>query len=359
MRWYFNTAGSNYRGFFIHDDRTQPASLRVYFSVQDHVDVACDLPIPQIKQSGGHETGNCGFAFDNALMSRIRDKTNFVVFETGSGIMLYRRLGSSGFIPTKLFCLTPRFAPLHPLLETIRRRSQLSYTGIDRHTRETVISILNINYADSIFAAGAVDWIRFERFATRATFTSVLFMLEPERLLALTVAGLVRAAHAGTLPPAHVEPELTDLANELMALNFEDPETLETWGDRLSPEATQTLANPMVRHVAAVPQATPVGPRNLSAALSVLSRLDIVGTEATEPLFLDMVKAASGIDPRYEVMEVAADAGSDDPLVGQLMLTRAARELTQFDRMFYEICNLGLTAEKPDIGDVAGILQQA
>ena len=359
MRWYFNSVGKNYRGFVIHDDRTQVATLRVYFSVREFVDVTCDMPMPALKTSGAHETGFCGFVFDNQLMAAIRDKPNFAVFESASGIMLYRRLAGGGFIPSKIFYSQARFTPIHPLLETIRRRSQLSYTSIDRYSRETVISTTNINYSDSIFIAGSLDWVRFEKFITRANFTSVLFIMEPEKMLASTVVGILKARRTDTLPAANLEPELADLANELADIDFDDPEVLPMWETRLTPEARAALANPTIRHLASVPLAVSVGPRNLAAALSVLSRIDIVGTEATDAFFAETVKSSTAIDARYEVLEAARDMQGDDPLAERLAQTEGARNLTNYDRMLYEICNLGLTAEKPDIDDAIDILQRA
>lgn len=358
MRWYFNTAKGNFRGFFLHDDRTQVASLRVYFSIRDYVDVPCDMPLPAMRAQGLHETGNCGFVFDNDLMEMIRERPNFAVFETGSGVILYRRLGGSGFIPSKLCVLAPRFVALHPMIEALRRRCQLSYTNVHLQSRETLITTFNNNYSDSIFVSGAIDWVKSENFAKRANFTSVLFLIEPTRLLATTVVRLIADFRAEALSPV-ADPARYDLAAELAEIDFSTPEAIATWHESLSAEGRVALADPMVHHVAAVPLAASVGPRNLAAALSVLSRIDIVGTEETEEFFVSTLKATTEVDQRFEAAETPHVDREEEALVEAIEKSPGAAMLTVYDRMFYDICNLGLTSDKPNMDDAYGILQRA
>jgi hypothetical protein len=357
MRWAFNTAGNAYRGFVLHDDRTQVATLRVYFSTREFVDVVCDMPVPQLRTSGAHETGDCGFLFSPELMASIREKQTFAVFERTSGLLLYRQLASSRFLPTKTMVLLSPYSRPPPILETVRQSCRLSYPGVERHTRETTISILNISYADSIFVAGAVDWIRYEMFVGRGGFTSVVFLAEPEKLLARTIIGIRDGYRNGTIPRPSDDPQLLDIAMELSALDLDTPQGLAEWHVALSPIARMALSDPAVRLLTASPLGTALGSRDLAAAFSVLSRIDIVGTEATEELFVDLVKSVTDIESHYDLAAIPVRSPPEEPAVTALMGTEGARELTQLDRKLYEICNIGLTSETTNIDEAIEVLK--
>ncbi|MFI0844847.1 hypothetical protein [Mesorhizobium sp. IMUNJ 23232] len=356
MRWAFSSTGGAYRGFFLHDDRDQTATLRVVFSESDSVDVRCDRHNSTVRDSGLHSTGNCGFTFPKSLMERITQADGCEIYEVNSGILLHRQHAEMKYIQSKAFVYQSPIDILHPYLEALVEQHVLPYNQLEGQSRETIINILNTSNANSIAITGEIDWERYETFIRRSEFVPIIFLVRPERFLARHI---VRILEYFELSQDDIQKEqhenLYTIGEQLSDIDFEDEDTLATWETYLSPATLQYLRNPMIHHITAAPLGRSITPVDFSTALSIVGRFDLIGTEDTEELFLASVADA---------LDVSLDAGEDfprtgdidDPLVEAIMATEGVRKLTRIDRKFYDICTMGLTDPRPDVPAVLNSL---
>lgn len=246
--------------------------------------------------AGRHETGKCGFSFDQNLIPSLAEVQNLEIHDPETGVVLYRRRPAETVLRAKVFRLETHLEPLSQLDDAFDRSFRFFYKGMEQLGRETTTQIFLLDHAESIYVSGRVLYKTYEYFIEGSGFKTVCLVRNPfdelaERLLVLNRAASGDMGTLGTRDSMSFEGAIEFAAT----LDLGDEKQLRRAFRRMSAEEAFTFADPLVRSLGArTPDETPQD-STIAAALEVLSTCAVVGLRQYPDQFLEGLAALLGV----------------------------------------------------------------
>ncbi len=290
--------GHTVTGYFVADRFTGTSVIRIVGSGIEPITFECNETRPQLVTAGRHETGWCGFSFDQNLIPGLADMQDLELHDPETGLVLYRRRPAESVIKQKLLRLETHLVPLSQLDDALDGSFRFFYKGMEQFGRETTAQIILLDYADSIYASGRILYKQYEYFLEDRGFRAICLLHDPYDELAERLLMLTDAAHGDMGALDERDSMSFEAAIEFAAsLDLSDERQLRRAFRNISAEDAFTFADPAVRSLGArTPDETPQD-STMAAALEVLSNCAVVGLREYPDLFLEGLGAQLGIDP--------------------------------------------------------------
>ncbi len=283
-------------GYFVPDRFTGTSVIRIIGSGVEPVTFECNETRQSLVVAGRHETGWCGFSFDQNLIPGLAEVRDLELHDPETGIVLYRRRPPDAVIKQKLFRLETHLGPLGHLDDALDGSFRFFYKAMEQFGRETTTQIFLLDHADSIYASGRLLYRQYEYFVEDRGFRMICIIRDPydelaERLLILSAAAEGDAATLGVRDSMSFEAAIEFAAS----LDLSDEKQLRRAFRSISAEDSFIFADPLVRSLGArTPDETPQD-STLAAALEALANCAVVGLRQYPDLFLEGLSAFLGV----------------------------------------------------------------
>jgi len=257
-------------------------------------EIEASEPLASLVAAGRHETGRCGFVFDETIVPGLEGLTDVEIYDVESGLLIYRRAPAGQFIPEKLIRLDTHLVPLRRVDTAIRRRFSYSYVNAERAGLESVTQIFHLLLAKSIYLSGRFLYRSFENLIDKQ-FKMICLLHDPFEELAERLLFFRHVARRGRM-------DLRDSFTFAGAIEFaaglmlSDDRRLRAALGRITSDALLALQNPLVRQLT-VPNLQDL-PRGgaVASALGILASCAVVGLRDESAQFASAMSALLSSD---------------------------------------------------------------
>ncbi len=285
-------------GYFVPDRFSGASVIRIEGSGLEPLTFQANEIRHSLVVAGRHETGWCGFSFDQNLIAGLAEIQDLEIHDPETGVVLYRRRPAGMIINAKIFRLETHLEPLVHLDDAFDRSFRFFYKGMEQFGRETTTQIFLLDHADSIYTSGRVLYKTYEHFIEGGGFKTICLLRDPydelaERLLVLNRAAEGDMGTLGTRDSMSFEGAIEFAAS----FDLADEKQLRRAFRTMSAEDAFIFADPLVRSLGArTPDEMPQD-STIAAALDVLSTCAVVGLRQYPDLFLEAVGALLAVEP--------------------------------------------------------------
>lgn len=237
-----------------------------------------------------HPTGLCGFVLDELSCPGLPSFSPVSVFEAGSNVLIYRRALVE---PVRLRLFHLATEPV-PVLGDLRALFQMSYSSMDVLGEESVISVLNVAFTDSLFVSGAILYPRFEPYLRAAGFRRSVLLCDPNRVFAAALLHLRRLGRFGGAEGGWRSLGRRGPIAAFAECDLTDPAAIGRALLRLSTDDARLLADPLTRMLSARSRDESLDDFHLGTALENLAGFEVIGFDDQEGSFVDEVCGLAG-----------------------------------------------------------------
>lgn len=359
MLWKIERFDANCaRGYVCLPDRSASAKLVVYSGKGQQFTVECNFMRADLKKSGMHQTGRCGFFIGPEAMATLHPAPIVAIFEESSRLLLYRHSSEASFITSRLIFLTAPAVDNGHVMTALGARHRLFYRNAETLDEETLGCLLKPSHGSSILLCAALTQRlqNAKRALANRAFRAVTLLARPVAAFMRQVATLAAAVPSEGERRFVSDPDLADLADSLKDVDLKDTDQLGAWLRRTSEPGLAKLSNPMVRFYAGASLEETIAASHLSAALRTIGLLSAVGLTERIGEFGRTVGEMIGAP------DLAIEDEEPDPEL-QAMVAAAERlpeigRLTAFDQMLYDLVAYALSAEEPSLEEAGNILRK-
>lgn len=289
--------GTSIAGWLAPDN---PAVIpRLAISSPDHhkeVELEANVLRADLKELGLHGTGMAGFVIDDRVLPGLETLEDVEIRDAATRLLIYRRHRDSLHQPRKLFFYSLHAMPQTRLEERASQHFAQGYVAVERHSFDTLFSVINNQFAKSIFVSGRPRLLRYDQLLRDRDFLIVTLLRDPyeelaERLLFVRYASADNSPAFATQYMAGLEP-LVDLVK---TIDFGDKASIAGAFKSLTDSQREALSNPYVRGLACSLDDIP-NRKHVSIALDKLAEMDLVGLASRFEEFKSMLGEIVGVD---------------------------------------------------------------
>jgi len=309
--------------------------------------VAANQNRPHIKDAGVHDTGQCGFHLDESNVPGISASRKLTIHEADNGLMIYRRSAGSRAITGRLFRLETRIFPRNRLDAVLQPQFTMAYAGLERFSAETVRSVLDIQFTNSLYASGRLPLAAIQDQLAHRGFKTALLLGDPyrevlARLLLIQEPGQNVALAATLAPPAI----LARIQIALRQAPTRSVEGLARAVEGLDTAALAYLSDPLTRQLVGAVPGEALARDAAQEAMGRLAVIDAIGLETDPGEFIETICAVLRAP---FAANGSMGTGPDPALSEQLRSEAAFRRLTRYDAAIYDaVCESIATLPEPD-----------
>lgn len=321
-------AGNRIVGWIMPDNPSHTPAVAVYEDDKKLGEIKARVMRPLLREQGLHDTGLCGFVVDSDAIPQLAKMGRLQLYDTATGLLIYRRQPRSEVVQSRLFRLDPQLLPYSRLNAIFVTHFQMSYARAELIPPQTLNSVIGIPFCDSIYIAGRVYLMDFETLLRDRGFITCASLRDPIEELAeqlLTLDWIARNDEA-VLKQFGV-PGLEALTDTIRPEKLASAEDFHAWLLRRSPEERWLLTDPLTRLLTCRGPDERLPVVAVSSALDALSHLSVVDERSNMERFLASVAARLDYDrfdpwePRRtspKVLELAAGL-RDQALISQML----------------------------------------
>lgn len=324
-------------------------SVRVVVSEGVERVVSANSVRNHVRDAGVHDTGVCGFLLDDASVPGLSASKRLTIYEASTGLLLYRRAAAHDEIKGRLFRLETRILARNRLDAILQTPFRLGYTQIENYSGETIRSILDISYSNSIFASGRLPFARVQDQLAQRGFNVATLLGDPYREIfarLLLIHDPKQNMHlAASLAPPAV---LARVQETLRKTATPSVESFAAALDELDSATLNYLSDPLTRQIIDAEPGQPLARDSAQHAMAAISSMNCIGVEADPGEFIETVWAVLGVPFKANG---SLGSGPDPALSEQLRSQSAFRRLVRFDGVIFDtVCQA--IASLPDIDEV-------
>jgi hypothetical protein len=282
--------------------------------------------------AGRHESGNCGFTLDTAMLPELPNLQQLELFDVETGLLIYRRPLPQA-IRRKILRLETHLFPLWRLDQSLEHRFQYFAKGIDQLGRETVTQLFLLDHVESVFLSGRILYKNYGYFI-EAGFETVALLHDPYEELAerLLVLSKIRKAGSGLLGERdsirmHAAIEFAE------TLPIGDEKALRRAIRNMPAEVAATLTNPLTRLLTTTTPDEMPARGAVALALDLLSSFSLVGLRQNPETFIAAFSELLGIEASS--LSIVSRFGSTETLVKMLKTMPEVEILLEKDLELY------------------------
>lgn len=288
--------GRSIRGWIAPDNPSVVPKVLIIVPGAGEVELEANVPRPDIRDLGIHNTGLVGFEVNAAIVPNLQDVDNIEILEAETRLQIYRRFQIDRHVERKLFLFDCSVMPQRRLVSAANRHFTLNYPSSERYAFETMIVIINNAFNKSIFISGRSNLNRYSHYLGNAGYMTAAVLRDPfeelaERLLLLSLLSKSDAAH---LIPSFTT-GITPLVEFARDLPFADHKALTAAFRAANDLQRQALMSPMTKTFGCNVDELPER-RHVSIALENLASMDLVGTRRQFAAFRILLKDLLGAD---------------------------------------------------------------
>lgn len=272
--------GTSIRGWIVTENPLVSCKLKVVVGDSRDFVVNADLPRPSIVDLGWHYTGKVGFDIDRQSVPDLANDADVSIFEGESNILVYRRFQAASHLPRRLCIYDNLQKDESEVFQLLQSRFALYYRDIERQSHETIMTLINCYYSESILLYGMPNYESFHGLMADRNYLTAVLMRDPAVVL------------AGRLLTAQREADPTDpIGKFVMDLDLSSNKDLHRAFRKAPSELTQSLANSMAQALSCGVN-EPTRRRSVAIALDRLSNMKVVGVDTEFDLFRDALSDA-------------------------------------------------------------------
>jgi hypothetical protein len=326
--------GNRIVGYLVPDAFSGSPSVRITDGQKDVAILRCQEERAALVAAGRHETGRCGFTIDDKIVPDLSQQEELELYDSDTNLLSYRRRPLVKVIQKRIFRLETGLVPLWRLDDSLDRRFQFFYKGIERHGGETATQLFLLNNSASLYLSGRLVFKAYDNYIDDS-FACVAMLRNPYKELAerlLTLKLIRKFADKFSL--------LGERDLMVFAPAMEFAETLESDEKVLRrafgsmPKAViPNLANPLTRQLAARTSDEMPTKGAVAAAIGTLSSFAVVGLREGQDLFLAQFAELLGTGEGS--LPATAEFGRTAEFADQLKLVPEVELLIEQDRQVY------------------------
>ncbi|HEV2573140.1 MAG TPA: hypothetical protein VGU72_15510 [Beijerinckiaceae bacterium] len=283
-------------GYVVPDGYTGTAKLEIYVNHRAVLEIETSDPRPALVAAGRHQSGRCGFILDASILPDISKISNLEIFESSTGILIYRRSAKEN-VKRKILRIDTHFFPLRKFDQSLSRFFHYYNARIERWGGETINQLFLLNGIDSIFLSGRIMYRSFQQYIDER-FNVFIIVQDPyvelaERILTMKVlskrGGEVLSERENIL----FAPAIAYVENLLLT----DMGTLKRSIATMPRDVAAILSNPVVRQLTASTLDEMPHRFSVASALDMLSTCELIGLRDDPTTIKFSAANAIGIDP--------------------------------------------------------------
>lgn len=147
------------RGWIVPENPVASAKLRVIVSQGREYVVEASLLRKGIADLGWHHTGKVGFLIDEEVIPDLSSEPQVSVLEASEQVLIYRRFDPQTHLRKRL-CFYDS-SPRHVPLLSLSKRFTLFHERIDQRSHETILTLINSHFAESVLIYGMPNYGAF------------------------------------------------------------------------------------------------------------------------------------------------------------------------------------------------------
>jgi hypothetical protein len=326
--------GSRVVGWLVPDNPSMTPTLDVLVAGQSRCSVTASIVRDDIKASGLHETGICGFVIDAQACPGFAPGVDLEVFDARTNLLVYRRCRQEP-LPLRLFHLETQTAPIYPLAWELTLLLQMIYGSAEFIGQDTLAGIFNLGFTESVFVSGALSYPRYHPHLRARAFRRSVLLGDPNRELAARLLQLQALGRAGGGDGGWRSLGQPDLAAALSDADLRDPDVLEARLRTIPEETLIRLDNPTTRQFIARAPDVPIAEDVVAIALGALAEFDVVGFTDDLDAFVWDIEALLG---RRGLSRAEAEGPPDlDAVTYAVSAGNTAQALVRLDIMLLDL----------------------
>jgi hypothetical protein len=272
MQFHIDVENNSFIGGWLLPDNPSTIPTFIISSAgRPQIRLLANFPRPDIRDLGHHNTGVVGFAINETIVPDLPQLTDLEVRDADTGILIYRRAKG---LARKIFCINLATVPPVTLAEPLLTWFRLCYDEIERHPFDTLFSILNNQWATSLFASGRPILARYDEVLRRNDFMVIALLRHPHEDLAQRLLVAREIVRNGSVDHSEAMGPLVQLAQ---SVPLEQSDALEAELTKIAAANSASIVNPFVRVLACGPNDRPEQ-RHVAIALNNLAAMDLVGS---------------------------------------------------------------------------------
>lgn len=340
-------------GWIAPDNPATSARLVVYAPDSDRqAQLTANLPRPDVRDLGIHNTGEVGFRVDDALLSGLADESSVIILDAETEMQIYGRHQPERHVPRKLFLFDPSAMPAHGLLTSVRSYFSLNNVLSERFSFETMIVLLNNTFSNSVFISGRSNFLRYSGYLEQNNYICAALLQDPfvetaERLFLMQLLASKDSNRLGGTFGSGLE-SLLEFTREL---DLTDVKALTKAFRHATPEQISALSNPVTRMFGCTPDEM-ASRRHVSTALNSLGHIHLVGLRSRYAAFRNHLDAHLGFNVTPMELKPFADVSA---LAEKLKKIGLVADFLDADLLLYSLAEHALES----VLDKTGPLVQA
>ena len=231
-----------------------------------------------VKESGLHSTGLCGFAIDETIIPNLSSFKRLTIFEDETQTPLYARWQDGEKVGRRVLYIDYSIMPQNLYYKNINSRFALHYNFTEQYAFDTMLSIIGNLLNNSVLLTGRPAYQRFLPYIRAREFFTTTLLRNPfeelaERILFLNL--LSKSKSANLIP--NFTQGVEALIGFSQSLDVENDKSIVLAFKKIDAETRLAIQNPMTRILGCGLGEKPER-RHVSIALECLSQMDLVGT---------------------------------------------------------------------------------
>jgi hypothetical protein len=343
--------GGRIVGWVVPDNPSQTPSIYAVVGGRTRHRIGANDFRNGLKASGLHETGTCGFLIDEQNCPGIAPGVELEFFDAESNMLVFRRTRRDP-VPIRLFHLETQTSPIYRLERELSPLVQMSYSSAELVGEDTLVSIFNLSFTESVFVSGALNYRRYEPYMRTKDYRRSVLLGDPHRELAARLLRLQALGRAGGASGGWKSLGQASLIEALGDTDLQDSAALGKTLRAMKEEDFLRLGNPTTRKLVANSADEPVEEHQVGVALGTLADFDVIGFEDDLETFIWNVEAVVG---GATLSRDRAEAPPDlDAVTDSVMACKAARPLVRLDALLLDLARQAV--ERAGTAGAAGVL---
>lgn len=282
---FFNVSedlGTIVQGYLVPDGFSEQGEILVFDGDTLVFQGLCDRPVPSLVTSGRHSTGLVGFLLDDNNVPGIQYIRNLRIADAKTKMQIYQRFLVEEHLAHKFIRVDTQLLPHRDIDRFFENKFQYYRKGINLLSHETAIQMFELLCGVSIYVSGRILLRSFESYLDR-DFKSAILINDPYYEFAERLFILSRFKSISTkLLSERDQFGMYNAIEYFENLDLDDPTEIKRAVTKAPKIVLEILESPLTRQLVTTRHDEKIDRRAVSAALDMLSRIDIVSL-AREP----------------------------------------------------------------------------
>jgi hypothetical protein len=287
--------GDVLEGYLVPDGFSEQPSVIIRRNDGSEVMLECRESRPAVVQSGRHATGLVGFRLDHHVMPDLALQTHLVIYDSKSGLLIYRRPHGGNLLNLKLLQLQLTLLPMIKFDQFCGDFFQFSVSSVEKYGHETTLQAFHLSNTPSIYISGRLLFRNYEEFIDKG-FKVIANIPDPYYEMATRLFLIKRLSKnafsfLGERDRILLSPAVEYFAN----INLGNERDIQRAFKNAHQRVASVFRSPVTRQLVCSHPEQIVTRREIAPAIDALSRFAIIGYGDNNTHFQDEVGTMFGL----------------------------------------------------------------